>query len=375
MSEQELRDGLHAEVESVEVPGDLAIRAEKGWRRRRRTQGVVAGATLAVLAVVGAVVVALPRPGPSPVAALPSEGGSGCLELPAPAAQQPATGSIPGWRYRGDPALKAKILALAPANLRATARPLLASRTVSETSPNTWVYALALRQPSGWQVRIGAGEEHGGQLLPIEDVTLPLPAAGPVSAFVTLSGGLFGGPAGGALVVLGAPGTQRIEYTGCRDGRTFTTGNSGDFLVLTTGALEEAGWLTAQVEGALIPLGRPQDVRMLPLASPGSTDLSGYGDKLADTQLQLVAFDRTGTAWFGSYSPGPERFRVVVLGVCSGRGSARFEGTALPCDGRTHRVWAGSLDFEHDRFEVTGVPDPATGRTSVAVALTVVAAP
>jgi hypothetical protein len=375
MSEQELRDRLHAEVDSIEAPGNLAAMVESGARRRRRTQAVVAGATLAVLAVVGGVVAALPAPAPAPVAAPPQTDEGGCAELPAPAAQTPApaTAALPGRSYRGDPGLEAKTLALAPPALRATARPLLGLRTVTETSPNAWVYALALRQPSGWHVRIGAAEEHDGQVLPIDDVLLPLPATGPVSAFVSLTGGFFGGPAGGALVVLGAPGTERIEYAGCRDGRTFTTGSSADFLVLTTGALEGAGSLSVQADGALIPLGRPQDISRLPLAPPGSTDLSGHGAKLAATGLQLVASDRTRTVRFEADDPARAPARAVVLGVCAGRGSVRFGNTPLACDGRTHQVWTGTLDFERDTFEVTGVPDPSTGRTSLSVALTVAA--
>jgi hypothetical protein len=375
MSEQELRDRLHAEVDSIEAPGNLAALVESGARRRRRTQAVVAGATLATLAVVGGVVAALPKPAPAPVAATPRTVEEGCVELPAPAAATPAPVSTvpPGRTYRGDPALRTKTLALAPAELRPAALPLLGLRTVTETSPNGWVYALALREPSGWHVRIGAAEEHDGQVLPIDDVLLPLPADGPVSAFVSLTGGFFGGPAGGALVVLGAPGTERIEYTGCRDGRTFSTGSTGDFLVLTTGALEEAGRLTVQVAGRTISLGRPQDVSRLPLAPPGSTDLTGHGDKLAATELQLVAFDRSRTVRFDPDDPKRAPARAVVLGVCAGRGRVRFGDTPLPCDGRTHQVWTGTLDFGRDTFEVTGVPDPSTGRTSLSVALTVAA--
>jgi hypothetical protein len=374
MSEQELRDRLRAQVDSVEAPADLAGVAEKGWRRRRRNRALAAGATLAVLAVVGGVVVALPRPAPAPVAAVPGPGGEGCVELPAPPAQvpAPATAALTGRTYRGDLGLKARTLALAPADLRATAVPLLGLRTVTETSPNAWVYALALRQPAGWFVQIGAAEEHDGQVLPIDDVLLPLAAKGPISAFVSLTGGFFGGPAGGALVVLGRSDTQRIDYLGCRDGRTFATGTAGDHLVLTTGPLEEAGRLTVQVGGRTIPAGRPQDVSRLPLAPPASADLSGHGDKLADTQLQLVADERTRTVRFESDGKTPDRAPAVVLAVCAGRGSVRFGDAAVPCDGRTHEVWTGTLDFSRDSFRVTGVPDPSTGRTSLSVALTVV---
>jgi hypothetical protein len=381
MSEQELRDLLHAEVDSVEAPGNLAALVEKGARRRRRNQGAGAGAALAVLAVVGGVVVALSRPTPAPVLATPAHVEEGCVELPAPAAALPAPEStdMSGWRYRGDPALKAKTLALAPPELRATAVPLLGFRTVTETAPNTWVYALALRQASGWHVRIGAAEEHAGQVLPLDAALLPLPAptaGATVSAFVGLAGGFFAGSDGGALVALGARGTERIDYLGCRDGRTIDTGASGDTLVLTTGPLEEAGRLTVQAGGRVVSAARPQDVSMLPLTSPGSTDLSGHGDMLANTQLQLVAGDRIRKVTLALPPSTVGRVyssQVVVLGVCSGRGSVRFDGIALPCDGRTHELAKGLLDTRGRTFEVTAAPDPSTGRTSVSVALTVVA--
>ena len=372
MSEQELRDLLHAEVDSVEVSGDLAFRAEKGWRRRRRNQGVVAGATLAVLAVIGGVVVALPRPAPAPVAAVSEEG---CVELPAPAGAEPAT-TLAGWDYRGDPLLKAATQALAPPELRATARPLLGLRTLTETSPNTWVYALALRRPSGWYARIGSAEQPGGTARPIDDVEIPLPETGSVSAFVSLTGGFFAGSDGGALVALGPRGTDRIDYSGCRDGRTFTVGRAGDYLVLTTGPLLRAGRLTVRAGDRVVSTGRPQDVSMLLLAAPVSPDLSGYGAQLASTELRLIAGDRTRTVRLGPLPPANGSVYesgAAVLGVCAGRGSVLFEGTALLCDGRTHEIWTGVLASDGRPFEVTGVPDPATGRTSLRVALTVVA--
>lgn len=382
MSEQELRDRLHAEVDSITAPGNLSLLVEKGARRRRRTRVVVAGATLAVLAVVGGVVVALPRPAAAPVAAVPPSTDDGCVELPAPAAVRPSSVGLFGWPYRGDPALKGKIPALvqsaphAETNRVTAVRPLLAIRMPVETSPNTFVYALAVQQPLGWFVRIGSAEQRGGQLLPIDEVALPMPEAGSVSAFVSLTGGFFAGSAGGALVALGAPGTQRIDYVGCRDGHTFATGSSGDTLVVATGPVEEAGRLTVRAGSRIVSSGRPQNVSKLPLAPPGSTDLSGYGDKLADTQLQLVAADRTRTVSLGPPPPANGSVyssRVAVLGVCAGRGSVRFEATALPCDGRTHEVWRGVLDSYPRPFEVTGVPDPSTGRTSLSVVLTVVA--
>jgi hypothetical protein len=105
-----------------------------------------------------------------------------------------------------------------------------------------------------------------------------------------------------------------------RDGRTIATGASGDTLVLTTGPLEEAGRLTVRAGGRVVSAARPQDVSMLPLPPPSSTDLSGYGDKLAATQLQLVAADRTRTVRFEAADPGRVPVRAVVLGVCAGRG-------------------------------------------------------
>jgi hypothetical protein len=291
MSEQELRDRLRAEVAAVEAPADLAVRAEQGWRRRRRNQGVAAGATLAVLAVIGGVVVALPRPAPAPAASA----GDGCAELPAPAPLPPVpatptptatptaglpprpqvpqgeTGTDPGWTFRGDQAKAKAVVMLGLPDLdakRATGlQPLLAYRTVAETTPNTWVYALALEQPSGWHVRIGAAEDRGGRLVPIDDVLLPLPVAAAgttVSAFVRLTGGFFAGPAGSALVVLGAAGTEAIEYAGCADGRTFTAGSAGDVLVVSVGPVDGPGSLSVRVKGTLIPVGRPQDVTLLP---------------------------------------------------------------------------------------------------------------
>ncbi|HST66380.1 MAG TPA: hypothetical protein VLM05_14440, partial [Mycobacteriales bacterium] len=176
---------------------------------------------------------------------------------------------------------------------------------------------------------------------------------------------------GGALVALGPAGTERIDYVGCRAGRTFATGASGAALVLTTGPVEEAGRLTAEVGGRTVPVGRPQDVSRLPLAEPGRLDPTGYGDTLATAELQLVASDRTRTVRFGGENPKRPVARVVVLGVCAGRGSVRFEDTALPCDGRTHRVWTGTLNFRQDSFRVTAAPDPSTGRTSLSVALLV----
>ncbi|HST65994.1 MAG TPA: hypothetical protein VLM05_12470, partial [Mycobacteriales bacterium] len=170
MSEQELRDRLHASVDAIEPPADLAARAERGWRRRRRT--TVAGASLAVLAVVGGVVAALPRSAPAPVVAGPAHVEEGCVELPAPAAARPAA-DLSGWTYQGDPALRAKVAAVAPA-----AVPLLGSRTASETAPGTFAYAVALRQPTGWHVRIGAAAEQDGQVLTLDSVLLPLPASG-----------------------------------------------------------------------------------------------------------------------------------------------------------------------------------------------------
>jgi hypothetical protein len=143
------------------------------------------------------------------------------------------------------------------------------------------------------------------------------------------------------------------------------------------GGVEGPGRLTVRAGGRVVSAARPQDISMLPLTSPGSIDLSGHGAKLADTQLQLVAGDRARKVTLtlppstvGRVYSSP----VAVLGVCSGRGGVRFDGIALPCDGRTHEVWAGLLDSGGGRtFEVTAAPDPSTGRTSVNVALTVVA--
>lgn len=397
MSEQELRDRLRAEVDFVEAPADLALRAEQGWRRRRRNQAVVAGATLAVLAVVGGVVAALPRPAPAPVAAPSADG---CAEQPAPAEPAPApvttdtprppiprpgVAAPPGWAFRGDQAKAKAVVGLGVADLdakRATAvLPLLAQRPVTETTPNTWVYALALAQPSGWHVRIGAAEYRGGRFQPVDDVLVPLPppAAGTtVSAFVSLTGGLFAGPNGSALVVLGAAGTDRIDYEGCRDGRTFSTGATGDTLVLTTGPLDGRGRLTVRAGGRVVSTGPPRDASLLPLATPAPTDVSAYGARLAGAEIRMAGrSEQFRSVHFTPYGATPGRVpaaaRAVVLGACAGRVGARFDGVPFPCDGRTYQVWTGVLEWEQLYFDLRGLPDPATDRTSVSVTLTVVA--
>ncbi len=383
MSEQELRDRLHAEVDSVEAPGNLALLVEKGARRRRRNRAVVAAAAVAVVGVLGAALVAVPRRAPAPVAAP-----AGCAELPAPAvAPAPPDADVDGWTldYRGDPALDAATLALAAPDLRAktgratAAVPLLGIRSVTETAPNAWVYALALRLPSGWHIRIGAAEQVHGKVVRLGDVLLPLPAPAPgrtVSAFVGVSAGFFFSSPGSVLVVLGPRGTERIDYAGCRDGQTFGTGSSGDFLVATMGPVEEAGQLTVRAGGRVFSASRPQDVSMLPLTQPPGLVLPGGPRTVTEAlaSATLLGDSRSRTVNFGP-SPPDRRLllaEVEVFGVCAGRGTVRFADVPLPCDGRTHRLWAGTLASRDDAFPVVGEPDPATGRTSLVVQLAAV---
>lgn len=393
MSEQELRDRLRAEVDGIGAPPGLADAVERGARRRRTGRLVVAGAAVAAVAVVGGVTLA--PDGPSvPAAAQPADG---CAELPAPAAVAPAPADtdMSGWGYRGDEAVRGDVAG--PAVQRVGMRERVGPTTEEEvtaafpvagkeiplsgTSPTRHsVVALAVRVASGWWLSVGEAVVTPAQ--PVGQavqtlVPLPAPESGAVvSAYaqVTPAGDDPPGSGGfGAVVVLGAPGTERIDFVGCRDGRTIRAGADGDTLIQPVGRVEEAGRVTVRADGRVVSSGRVQDVTLIALPpAPEVAPPDGFR-AVTGGGVRLLVEHRSETLDLGHRAQGgPLQLpRGLLLGTCVGRGTVTVGDAPLPCDGRTHTLRDGPIDLATLAFPVVGTPDRATGRTSLDVGLLV----
>jgi hypothetical protein len=176
------------------------------------------------------------------------------------------------------------------------------------------------------------------------------------------------GPAGGSrlgvVVVLGGPGTERIDYTGCRDGRTVRYGADGDTLIQPVGQVEEAGRVVARAGGRTTYDGRVQDVTLLALPPAAEVAVPDGFRAVTGGGPQLLAEHRSETLDLRHRVQGvPARQpRGLLLGTCAGRGTVTAGGVPLPCDGRTHTLRDGLPDLDTLTVPVVAVPDRATDR-------------
>lgn len=369
--EQLLRDRLHAEVASIDLPPGLVGVVETRARRRRRTR-MLTVATAAV--VVGGVAVLPDRAPVDPAAACRPPATATAPDL-GPA---PASTDISAWGFRGDPALQ-RLFTSTPEAAGSPPTRLLLAQPVGGGSrydgTTEFAFALAVQLRGSWWVEVGIARNWTTRPKELdrdtEEPLRPLPAPVPGAEVSAVAQGTRLNDANRLttmLVVLAPPGTGVIDYSAC-PGEDLSVVARGDaLLILRIPGPRPGPTYRYPLEGRLTVTG----------ASGGPVYSGPVDDSLPDTQLKFTSWRSTMQrddylGWYLRFTRPGQRAEVTrlldtpprtaawweVTVSCWGRGSTvvrvRGRTAEVPCNGDPEGkvIYRGPFDLRTDVVLVT----------------------